>query len=128
VTEVIDVRYILETVKVGRYEPVWARTSFQLKEHEIRRIGNAIQELALCDLGKRYRDPMIADGTQWIFLLRQNGRQKVVFFDNYFPRSIRRFSSVINDVLKPYIATDEWKEISVEQAMAASKSLEDRFE
>jgi len=116
---------ILETVKAGKYEPVWATSHFEIKQRDVEQISKAIKELALCDLDKAYHDRNIADGTQWVFYLRQNGRKKAVYFNNYFPKSILRFSTLVDQTLEPYTKDAEWKEITVAEANLAGRSLWD---
>ena len=40
-----------------------------------------------------------ADGIQWVLLRHQNGKTKSSYFDNKFPKSILKFSDVIDKVL-----------------------------
>lgn len=44
----------------------------------------------------------VVDGTQWILLVRVDGKEKSVYFDNNFPKSIRTFSSFVHQaILEP---------------------------
>lgn len=116
---------VLDAVKAGKFEPVWANCQFELDHRHVEQIGNAIKELALCDLAKEYHDREIADGNQWVFYLLQNGRKKVIYFDNYFPKPILRFSTLIDLTLESYEKDKRWKEITVEESNLAGQTLWD---
>jgi hypothetical protein len=53
----------------------------------------------LTQLGRRYVAVNIADGSQWVLLIRQGDREKAVYFDNHFPEPIRRFGRRVDEVI-----------------------------
>lgn len=86
----------------------WERTVVVLGRDQLNDVAKAISRNQLVNLAKLY-DGGIYDGTQWVLWIRQDGLQKVVYFDNKFPSSIRRFASELDGILSSAgIEKAEW--------------------
>ncbi len=80
----------------------WRRKTFVVPEHQLTKLRQEITELNPWGMDRAYHRN-VADGTQWCFLVRIDGKSKSVYFDNNFPNAIRRFADVIDQtVLVPF--------------------------
>jgi hypothetical protein len=83
---------------VYEYQPdlnVWERRRFRLGVQALADLRKAIDDLDPWSMPAVYR-ANIADGTQWILLIRVEGREKAVYFDNNFPDAIQRLADHID--------------------------------
>jgi hypothetical protein len=92
------------TVILHRYSPDrsdthWKTATLNLSPTAVAEVLASVEENRLLGLQKEYRDEHISDGTQWVFLFQQGEYQKSVFFDNEFPRAIRRFAKDVDRIL-----------------------------
>ena len=57
-------------------------------------------------LGRTYKNPRIADGTQWVLLLKTKGLTKSVYCDNVFPDAVNKLAEFINDKFPVFLSTE----------------------
>jgi hypothetical protein len=69
----------------------------------------AVESNCLTHLHRSYADTNIADGTQWVLWIKQGDREKSVYFDNYFPRAIKRFAKQLDEILWPHSQVATWQ-------------------
>jgi hypothetical protein len=77
----------------------WQTASLQLSNSDQKKISDALITNQLLNL-KDQIATNVADGTQWILLVRQNSAWKAVYFDNKFPTSISNFAETVDQVLE----------------------------
>ena len=69
----------------------------------------ALAALAPTEFKNRYREPYVVDGSQWVFQVRQGGRQHVVYCDNMAPARLQAFARTL----------DEWIPRAIDPALGA---------
>jgi hypothetical protein len=77
----------------------WQTASLQLSTSDQKKISEALLTNRILNL-KDQIATNVADGTQWILLVRQNSASKAVYFDNKFPTSISNFAQTVDLVLE----------------------------
>jgi hypothetical protein len=77
----------------------WESASLQLASGALAEVLKAVEANGLMALGRAYHDPDVADGTQWVFWVKQGEREKSVYFNNNFPRPITRFAEQLDSIL-----------------------------
>jgi hypothetical protein len=86
------------------YQPqwgTWIRKTFVVDIERMRELRAAVNDLNVWGMQRAYSRG-VADGTQWIVLIRVEGKSKSVYFDNKFPVRIKRFADYVdNAILKP---------------------------
>jgi hypothetical protein len=70
----------------------------ELPKDAVAKVLAAVDENGLMNLEKMYHAD-VADGTQWVFWIRQGDREKSVYFNNHFPTSIVRFAEQLDDIV-----------------------------
>ncbi len=73
-----------------RWRFVAARTDLQA-------LVDFINANNIVGLGRTYTNPHIADGTQWVLLLKTKGLAKSVYCDNVFPGTVTKLAQFIDD-------------------------------
>ncbi|MSU78602.1 MAG: hypothetical protein EXS16_10980 [Gemmataceae bacterium] len=84
----------------------WHRKKFKLNDAEMASLRNAITQMNVWAMERAYSRPERADGTQWVLLVRENGKSRSVYFDNNFPEAIRNFAEFVDQkIIVPYADT-----------------------
>ncbi len=83
-----------------RVGEVWTKGELTLPADLIAEIIAGVNSEELTGLDKAYSTKNVADGTQWLFYIKQGSKKKVVYFDNNFPGAITRFAKNLDDILK----------------------------
>lgn len=88
----------LETVKVaadgrGLYfyakkRDEWALQRFHVPAESIGALKRKIEELSIQNLAASYSRPEIADGTQWVLLIKEGPKSKRIYCSNRFPQAL----------------------------------------
>jgi hypothetical protein len=103
----------LDTVKIAsdgsvilhrfkhRGPPEWETTSLALPPDALARVLESVAENRLLGMSREHH-ANIHDGTQWVFWFRQNEAERSVYFDNKFPRAIKRFAADLDRVLQEH--------------------------
>ena len=88
----------------------WETCSVKLTIDEWGTVVDAIEQNDLLSLSREYH-AKIADGTQWVLWIEQNGQSKTVYCNNFFPDQIRNFAAVIDTVFDIDDDMLEWKPV-----------------
>lgn len=99
------------------------QTTTRLSPRAMNRIAEAIVAYGLLE-SPSMSDANVHDGDQWVFCVAQNGMIKSLYFSNYFPLSIRRFATVLEEELAAAPPTS-WVQISEEDFKAGEKQVWD---
>ncbi|MCP4113680.1 MAG: hypothetical protein GY749_50500 [Desulfobacteraceae bacterium] len=84
----------------------------KLAEEDMRIIADKIAELEILDMDRSYYAEGISDGTQWIFWIQQDKKQKSIYFSNHFPKKIQDVAVFIDEILENAGYKEiEWKRI-----------------
>ena len=75
----------------------WETCVVELTIEEWGAVSDSIAEHDLYALDRAYH-AKVADGTQWILWVRQNGNAKTVYCNNYFPDPLRSFARDIDSL------------------------------
>ena len=95
--ETIEVDLNLNAKIYRQTESGWKTCSISLTNDEWRKITDSIERHQLYKLDREYHAD-VADGTQWILWIVQNGRSKLVYCNNFFPDNLRTFAHDIDSV------------------------------
>jgi hypothetical protein len=71
----------------------------QLPDESVVEVLAAVKHSGVLALNREYCRSNIADGTQWIFRVRQGDGERVVYCDNSFPRPMERFAEELDAIL-----------------------------
>jgi len=93
-----DGKVILHRQKRVEEEITWVTTTLQLTPDALVEVLNAVQNYALMHLHRTYHAE-VQDGTQWVLWIKQGEREKSVYFNSNFPRSITRFADHLDGIL-----------------------------
>ena len=85
----------------------WEMCTLNLANDEWRRITASIEKYQLYKLDRAYHAD-VADGTQWILWIVQNGRSKSVYCNNYFPENLREFAQEFDSIFDIHDDLLEW--------------------
>jgi hypothetical protein len=80
-------------------QPEWETTSLSLPPDALAKVLESVAENRLLGMSREYRAD-VYDGTQWVFWFRQKEAEKSVYFDNKFPRAIKRFAADLDRILQ----------------------------
>ena len=101
--------------KKGNTGGIWVSGTMQIPKDATERIVKTIVDLDLLEMNRSYHAD-IADGTQWIFWLTQDGQEKSIYFDNHFPKAIQEFARSLDEELaKAGLAKAEWSRVPDEE-------------
>lgn len=103
------------------------KANFRLSPEEIHRVSSLVVGLNLPSMHKAYRTE-IADGSQWILRMTQQGRSKSVYFSNYFPAAIRTFSHELYRLVLKYENQVKWLEVPEVVRLPKEESASQSFE
>lgn len=80
---------------------VWHRKRFHVGDQRLADLRDAINALNPWGMAAAYHGN-VHDGTQWVLLVRVDGKSKSVYFDNNFPGRITQFAGFIDRaILEP---------------------------
>ena len=88
----------------------WETCRVELTINEWGAIVDAIEQNNLFSLDRAYH-ANVADGTQWVLWIEQNGQSKTVYCNNFFPDQIRKFADEIDIVFDIDDDLLEWKSV-----------------
>lgn len=83
------------------YQPelgTWLRKVFVVDTKRVDQLRLAVNDLNIWGMQGKYA-ANVMDGTQWIVFIRVNGKAKSVYFDNKFPRRIRTFADLVDEII-----------------------------
>jgi hypothetical protein len=96
-------RVVLHRMKSTLQENVnvlsWEVATVQLPPELVADVLKAVESNGLMGLHKAYYDDNIADGTQWVLWIKQEQREKSVYFNNSFPHAITAFAEQLDAIL-----------------------------
>jgi len=61
-------------------------------------LATCVRDTGLPSMARVYR-ANVADGTQWVFWLKQGTQEKSIYCDNHFPEAIQDFAVFLDDLL-----------------------------
>lgn len=93
-----DGTVVLHRLNRGERVFQWEATSFTLPPNALAKVFASIEKNHLMDMERKYQ-AHVADGTQWIFWIRQQGTVKSVYFNNEFPGAIEKFADDLDQIL-----------------------------
>lgn len=73
----------------------WEVATLQLSPEALDEVLKAVESNDLMGLRKEYHED-IHDGTQWVLWIKQEEREKSVYFNNNFPRRIKAFAEQLD--------------------------------
>lgn len=76
----------------------WKTASATLPPEAVAAVLEAVEANRLGELDRAYH-ANVHDGTQWVLWLRQDDREKAVYFDNHFPESVVRFARWLDEII-----------------------------
>jgi len=95
----------------------------ELDAEALRRITDAVRDTGLLRMRRAYHKD-VADGTQWIFRLRQGENEKAIYFNNRFPGNTRRFAAILDGVLDESGREDlSWSRVADDKMRDHEKAL-----
>lgn len=103
----------------------WETTTLRLSAEDVAKVLAAIDANHLMELHRSYSDPHIQDGTQWVLWIKQGECEKSVYFNNYFPRSIERFATQLDEILRPRFLGREWNTVPDRESRQHERELWD---
>ena len=89
---------LLETYE---FSPDYRRGVCLLEPDVIREVAGWLVENNVFEMNKAY-SAGVNDGSQWIIWIKQNGVEKSVYFDNYFPKAIQNFATSLDAKMKTF--------------------------
>lgn len=72
--------------------------TIHLSEQSVAQILQAIEDNHLLGMDRAYH-ANVADGTQWVFWIRQGDNERSIYFNNHFPQEILRFAKSLDEAL-----------------------------
>jgi hypothetical protein len=97
---------------------------FAIDEEEVQALRDKIAELGISRLENQYREPKVADGTQWCLLIQEAGKSKSVYCDNQFPEEMIALADFVHGlVIEPYAAKIEEEHVSSSEHRKQEKKL-----
>jgi hypothetical protein len=93
-----NAQVLLSRLTGTRDAPIWQKAEMQLSAELLRQVVAEVNAEHLTGMAKTYTSTL-ADGTQWVLLITQGNRRKVIYFDNHFPSGITRFSKSLDEIL-----------------------------
>jgi hypothetical protein len=116
-----EYRYHLRYGKM--ISPFWERAEVKLSEESVQRLSKAILELSLPQMARAYHAGVF-DGTQWIFWLRQGGREKSIYFNNHFPAAIQAFADLLDAELnRAGVENARWQRVPRAQERSHDRAI-----
>jgi hypothetical protein len=93
------------------YGVVWETAKLNLSQAAIHRILSGMLQLGLLEMARAYHAD-VWDGEQWIFWVKQGGKQKSIYFNNHFPNAIQSFAGLLDSELqKADIKNAKWLKV-----------------
>jgi hypothetical protein len=89
---------ILYRQKLVEQQATWENATFQLRPDAVAEVLKSVEANGLMHLHRAYHAD-VSDGTQWVLWIKQGEREKSVYFNNLFPRSITRFAEQLDGIL-----------------------------
>lgn len=88
--------------KLDGQRTVWRGAEFRVDKPMLAKLRATLNDTKYFSLRSAYRDPDVADGTQWFVKVRIGEKEKVVVCDNAFPPEVVRLSQFVHDeILDP---------------------------
>lgn len=102
---------------------IWNTGTTTFTTDDVKVILHSVKDLRIMGLKSIY-SAGVHDGSQWLLSIQQGERQKVVYFDNHFPKSIIAFGKVIDDLLIRHKIQDiSWTKVPQSQLRNHQKPL-----
>ena len=102
----------------------WERAELQLSSERVAELRQLVSKHDLAGLQPRYRDPDIADGTQWVLLLQQGEFRHAVYCDNKFPPELEAFARALDQLLqRSGVADASWSRVPDKRAGSHDQDL-----
>lgn len=94
-----DSRVVLHRLTSTATTLICEQATINLPPQAVAEILATVSRDGLLRLHKEYHARNVADGSQWIFWIKQGDNQKAVYCDNYFPGAITDFAESLDAVL-----------------------------
>ena len=105
----------------------WQETSVSLTAAESKLILDAFEAEKIVKLEKAYHADT-SGGTQWVLVIKSDGKYKAVYFNNHFPEPIIRFAKTIDSVIsKKGTRMVDWKNLDDKTADSEQKEIWSRI-
>jgi hypothetical protein len=89
---------VLHRHRLVDQEATWETAGFLLSQDRLAEVLSAVETNGLAHLHRAYHAD-VQDGTQWVLWIKQGEREKSVYFNNSFPRSITGFAEQLDEIL-----------------------------
>jgi len=108
------------------YKEVWETTRLKLSSAHVTELVQTVNRMTLLGMHKAYHDRNIADGTQWVFWVRQGTGQKSIYFNNHFPSKIAEFAQYLDKLLEDCgLANAKWQLVPDAEARQHERDIWD---
>jgi hypothetical protein len=103
--------------------PSWETATARLSPEAITKVLEAVEVNRLPGLDKEYHAAVV-DGTQWVLWVRQDEREKTVYFNNHFPDSILRFAEQFDAIVSESVGPKlKWRAVPVAWSRGHEREL-----
>lgn len=109
--------------KVGVWHTRTQTASILLPADATVRIFKEVENQGVMKMAAEYHAD-VDDGTQWVLLIKQDSKAKAVYFNNYFPKGIKKLAERLDKELAAAgLGNATWKDIPDEQSRDHEKLL-----
>lgn len=123
----------LDTISFGRDgvvtlyrqspEERWQTATLTLDAAATARIFETVRTEGIMEMAAAYHADM-NDGAQWVLWMTQAEHTKAIYFNNHFPRAVRRLAKTIDTELAAAgLATVQWKKVRQKESRLHEKPL-----
>ena len=106
-----------------RNDGSWETAGMTLPPAVVAEVLDAVRRHRLLGLRQAYHAD-VHDGSQWVFLFRQGGSSKAVYFDNSFPKAIGRFAEDLDRILAANgLGAVAWRRVPLAEARGHEREL-----
>jgi hypothetical protein len=107
----------------------WETATLRLPPTALALVVDAVGQNRLLALKREYHEESIADGTQWVFWVKQGWREKAVYLSNAFPDQILRFAKALDGILAANgLGTVAWRAVAASNGRHHERELWDSIE
>jgi uncharacterized protein YneF (UPF0154 family) len=101
----------------------WESTMIILPAPALAELAAAIREMGILDLDKEYH-AVTSEESKWVLRVRQGGRERISYFDQYFPREIQSVAVLLEELLvENGLRNATWQSVPGDDALQRQKEL-----
>jgi ABC-type amino acid transport substrate-binding protein len=102
----------------------WQTAKMSLPVEALAFLAKSVADLKILAMGRMYSVTGVADGTQWVFWLKQGEHEKSIYFNNHFPEAIQDFAVFLDELLaKNELGKATWTDVPAGEERKHEKAI-----